>query len=76
MEEDYAFALQILDQLNGVEGLDSTHYHLRAERIGDIADQHGMDSEKIFVVLVDAIRIDIKEHPNQKRLQSLLGKDA
>lgn len=73
MEEDYAFALQILDQLNGVDDFDSTHYHLRAERIGDTADQHGMDAEKIFAVLVEAIRIDIKEHPNQERLQRLLS---
>lgn len=76
MEEDYAFALQILDQLNGVEEYDLMHYHLRAERIGDTADQHGMDSEKIFAVLVDAIRIDIKEHPNQERLRLLLNKGA
>lgn len=76
MEEDYAFALHILDQLNGVDEFDSTYYHLRAERIGDTADRHGMDSEKIFAVLVDAIRIDIKEHPNQERLGSLLSKNA
>ncbi|MCB5363891.1 hypothetical protein H0484_09035 [Pusillimonas sp. CC-YST705] len=76
MEEDYAFALHILDQLNGVEEFDLTHYHLRAERIGDTADRHGMDAEKIFAVLVDAIRVDIKEHPNQERLKFLLGGGA
>lgn len=76
MEDDYAFALQILDQLNGVEEFDSTYYHERSERIGDIADRHGMDSEKVFAVLVDAIREDIKEHPNQERLQFLINKDT
>jgi len=76
MEDDYAFALQILDQLNGVEEFDSTYYHQRSERIGDIADRQGMDPEKIFAILVDAIRIDIKEHPNQERLQYLLTKNT
>lgn len=76
MEDDYAFALQILDQLNGVEEFDSTYYRQRSERIGDIADRHGMDPEKVFAILVEAIRMDIKEHPNQERLQYLLTKDT
>jgi hypothetical protein len=76
MEDDYAFALQILDQLNGVEEFDPIYYQQRSERIGDIADRNGMDSEKIFAVLVDAIRADIKEHPNQERLQYLLNKNT
>ena len=76
MEDDYAFALQILDQLNGVEEFTSLYYEQRAARIGEYAEQKGMDSEMIFAVLVDAIRDDIKEHPNQERLQFLLAKDT
>lgn len=76
MEDDYAFALQILDQLNGVEEFDLTYYEQRAERIRESADQHDVDSEKVFAVLIDAVRLDIKEHPNQERLHHLLKKDA
>jgi len=76
MEDDYAFALQVLDQLNGVEEFPSSYYQERADRIRELADQHEVDSEKVFVVLVDAIRLDIKEHPNQERLQFLLKKDT
>lgn len=76
MEDDYAFALQILDQLNGVEEFTSIYYEQRASRIGEYAEEQGLDSEKVFAVLVDAIRDDIKEHPNQERLQFLLTKDT
>ncbi|NYT22861.1 hypothetical protein H0A73_04530 [Alcaligenaceae bacterium] len=76
MEDDYAFALQILDQLNGVEEFGSAYYQQRSDRIRELADQHDVDSEKVFAVLVDAIRLDIKEHPNQERLQHLLKKDT
>ncbi|PLC48265.1 hypothetical protein CR159_18970 [Pollutimonas subterranea] len=76
MEDDYAFALQILDQLNGVEEFDAAYYQQRSDRIGDIADRQGLEPEKVFAVLVDAIRIDIKEHPNQERLHYLLSKDT
>lgn len=76
MEDDYAFALQILDQLNGVEEFTSLYYEQRAGRIGDYAEKHGIDSEIIFAALVDAIREDIKEHPNQERLQFLLTQNT
>lgn len=76
MEEDYAFALQILDQLNGVEEFDSAYYHQRTERIREFAGRHQVDPEDVFAVLVDAIRVDIKEHPNQERLHHLLKKNS
>lgn len=76
MEDDYAFALQILDQLNGVEEFTSIYYEQRANRIGELVEKQGIDSEKVFAALVDAIREDIKEHPNQERLQFLLAKDT
>lgn len=76
MEDDYAFALQILDQLNGVEEFDLTYYEQRAARIRESADQHDVDADKVFAVLTDALRLDIKEHPNQERLQFLLKKDT
>lgn len=76
MEDDYAFALQILDQLNGVEEFDALYYQQRSDRIREFSDEHGVDSEKVFAVLVDAIRLDIKEHPNQERLQHLLTKNT
>lgn len=76
MEDDYAFALQILDQLNGVEEFGLSYYEQRSDRIRELADQHDVDSEKVFAVLVDAIRADIKEHPNQERLQYLLSRDT
>lgn len=76
MEDDYAFALQILDQLNGVEEFDPNYYQERADRIREFADRHDVDSDKVFAVLVDAIRLDIKEHPNQERLQFLLTKNT
>lgn len=76
MEDDYAFALQILDQLNGVEEFTVTYYQQRSARIREFADQHDADADKIFAVLVDAIRVDIKEHPNQERLQYLLTKNT
>lgn len=72
MEDDYAFALQILDQLNGVEEFTSIYYEQRASRIAECAEEMGLDSEKVFAALVAAIREDIKEHPNQERLQFLL----
>ena len=72
MEDDYAFALQILDQLNGVEEFDASYYLQRSDRIREFALKHDVDAEKVFSVLVDAIRVDIKEHPNQERLQFLL----
>ena len=76
MEDDYAFALQILDQLNGVEEFTSIYYEQRANRIGEFVEKQGLDSEKVFAALVDAIREDIKEHPNQERLAFLLAKDT
>lgn len=76
MEDDYAFALQILDQLNGVEEFTSLYYEQRANRIGLYAEKQGVDPERVFTALVDAIRDDIKEHPNQERLQFLLSKDT
>ena len=76
MEDDYAFALQILDQLNGVEEFGLDYYEQRADRIREFSDQHDVDTEKVFAVLVDAIRLDIKEHPNQERLQHLLKKST
>lgn len=76
MEDDYAFALQILDQLNGVEEFGPSYYQQRSDRIREFADQHDVDPEKIFAVLTDAIRLDIKEHPNQERLQYLLTKNT
>jgi len=76
MEDDYAFALQVLDQLNGVEEFGLTYYEQRADRIREFADEHDVDIEKVFAVLVDAIRQDIKEHPNQERLHFLLTKDT
>ncbi|MFA7668571.1 MAG: hypothetical protein WCX93_04410 [Burkholderiaceae bacterium] len=76
MEDDYAFALQILDQLNGVEEFHPNYYQERADRIRELADEHDVDAEKVFAVLVDAIRHDIKEHPNQERLAFLLSKDT
>lgn len=74
--EDYAFALQILDQLNGVEEFHPDYYQERSERIMDLADKHQVDADKVFAVLVDALREDIKEHPNQERLAFLLAKDT
>jgi len=74
MKDDYAFALQILDQLNGVEEFDLAYYEQRADRIREAADRHDIDSENVFAVLTDAIRLDIKQHPNQERLQFLLKK--
>lgn len=76
MEDDYAFALQILDQLNGVEEFGAAYYQQRSDRIRELADQHQADSDQIFAVLVDAIRLDIKAHPNQERLQYLLNKNT
>ncbi len=76
MDNDYAFALQILDQLNGVEEFDSAYYQRRSDKIRTLADQHAVDADKVFAVLVDAIRMEIKEHPNQERLQFLLSKDG
>ncbi|MDX3894154.1 hypothetical protein [Pusillimonas sp.] len=76
MDDDYAFALQILDQLNGVEEFDPAYYRQRSDRIREAAERHDVDPEDIFAVLVDAIRVDIKEHPNQERLQYLLTKDT
>lgn len=76
MEDDYAFALQILDQLNGVEEFHPDYYRGRADRIADFSDEHDVDAEKVFSVLIDAIRMDIKEHPNQERLAFLLSKDT
>jgi hypothetical protein len=76
MKNDYAFALQILDQLNGVEEFDLAYYEKRADRILEAAEQHDVDSDKIFAVLADAIRLDIKAHPNQERLQFLLRRDT
>jgi hypothetical protein len=76
MEDDYAFALQILDQLNGVEEFTSIYYEMRASRIGEFAEKQGLDTEKVFAALVDAIRVDIKEHPNQERLQFLMARDT
>ncbi|TFL14242.1 hypothetical protein CSC67_08805 [Pusillimonas caeni] len=74
--DDYTFALQILDQLNGVEEYDSAYYRQRSDRIREAAERRDVDSEEIFAVLVDAIRMDIKEHPNQERLQYLLTKNT
>ena len=76
MENDYAFALHILDQLNGVEEFGIDYYQQRTERIHNAADEHDVDPEEVFAVLVDAIRQDIKEHPNQERLQFLLTKNT
>jgi len=76
MEDDYTFALQILDQLNGVEEFDPAYYQQRSDRIREFADQHEVDAEKIFAVLVDAIRLDIKGHPNQERLHFLLSRNT
>ncbi len=76
MEDDYAFALQILDQLNGVEEFTSIYYEGRASRIAEYAEEHGIDPDKVFTILVEAIRDDIKEHPNQERLAFLLAKDT
>ena len=74
--EDYAFALQIIDQLNGVEEFHPNYYEERAARILDLADKHDVDSDKVFAVLVDALREDIKSHPNQERLAFLLAKNT
>lgn len=76
MKDDYAFALQVLDQLNGVEEFDLAYYGQRADRILKAAEQHKVDPDKIFAVLADAIRLDIKAHPNQERLQFLLRRDT
>ena len=76
MEDDYAFALQILDQLNGVEEFTSIYYEGRASRIAEYVEEMGLDADKVFSALVDAIRDDIKEHPNQERLAFLLSKDT
>jgi len=76
MEDDYAFALQILDQLNGVEEFHPDYYRERADRIIEFADKHDVDADKVFAVLVDALRLDIKEHPNQERLRFLLTNDT
>jgi len=74
--DDYTFALQILDQLNGVEEYDSAYYRQRSDRIREAAERRDVDSDEIFAVLVDAIRMDIKDHPNQERLQYLLTKNT
>jgi hypothetical protein len=76
MEDDYAFALQILDQLNGVEEFGLEYYQQRSDRIREFSDRHDIESDKVFAVLVDAIRVDIKEHPNQERLHYLLSRNT
>lgn len=76
MQDDYAFALQILDQLNGVEEFDLAYYEERAERIREAAEEHGLDPETVFAALADALRGDIKQHPNQERLHFLLKRDT
>ena len=76
MEDDYAFALQILDQLNGVEEFDLAYYERRAARIQASAEERDLDADQVFAALADAIRTDIKEHPNQERLHFLLKRDT
>lgn len=76
MKDDYAFALQILDQLNGVEEFSLAYYGQRADRILEAAEQHDVNPDKMFAVLTDAIRLDIKTHPNQERLHFLLRRDT
>lgn len=72
MEDEYAFHLKLLDNLNEVMGFGDVYYIERAKRISAVATKKQVASSGVFEVLIEAIKLDIKDHPNQERLAFLI----